>query len=130
MVAQDMPGGAMAIIPARTATRMVRARSWIRTVISGAMNERPAMGRDRVLRDHARVLVSHAVEARWLLGDGSLLLIALNLHEQPVPYRAATGIGEEHLLFETPATMVGLREGVLPGDGLVALLMPSAPAQA
>ena len=80
--------------------------------------------------DRARVLGSHAVEARWRLGDGSLLLIALNLLDHPVPYRPDAEPGDEHLLFETPGALYGLREGVLPGDGLIALLMPSAPAQA
>jgi maltooligosyltrehalose trehalohydrolase len=80
--------------------------------------------------DCARVLGSHAVEARWRLGDGSLLLIAVNLRDSPVPYRIDAEPGNEHLLFETPGALYGLREGVLPGDGLVALLMPSASAQA
>jgi len=82
--------------------------------------------------DRARVLGSHAVEARWRLGDGSLLLIAVNLLDSPVPYRADAdaGVADEHLLFETPAALYGLREGVLPGDGLLAFLVPSAPAQA
>lgn len=80
--------------------------------------------------DRARVLGSHAVEARWRLGDGSLLLIAVNLLDSPVPYCPEAGPREEQLLFETPGALCGLRESVLPGDGLVALLMPAAPAQA
>jgi hypothetical protein len=47
-----------------------------------------------------------------------------------VPYRPDAGPGAEHVLFETPGALYGLHEGVLPGDGLVALLMPRAPAQA
>jgi maltooligosyltrehalose trehalohydrolase len=80
--------------------------------------------------DRARVLGSHAVEARWRLGDGSLLLIAVNLLDSPVPYRPETEPRVEQLLFETPGALYGLREGVLSGDGFVALLMPAAPAQA
>ncbi|SMP74293.1 malto-oligosyltrehalose trehalohydrolase [Noviherbaspirillum suwonense] len=80
--------------------------------------------------DRARVLGSHAVEARWRLGDGSLLMIAVNLLDSPVPYRPDTGPGEEHLLFETPGALFGLREGVLPGDGLIALMMPPEAPQA
>jgi maltooligosyltrehalose trehalohydrolase len=80
--------------------------------------------------DRARVLGSHAVEARWRLGDGSLLLIAVNLCDSPVPYLPDAGPADEHLLFETPGALFGLRKGVLPGDGLVALLVPSASAQA
>ena len=76
------------------------------------------------------MLGSHAVEARWRLGDGSLLLIAVNLLDSPVPYRPDTEPGDEHLLFETPGALYGLREGVLPGDGLIALLMPHAAAPA
>jgi maltooligosyltrehalose trehalohydrolase len=79
--------------------------------------------------DRARVLGSHAVEARWRLGDGSLLLIALNLLDSPVPYCPDTEPTDEQLLFETPGALYGLREGVLAGDGLIALLMPPAPAQ-
>jgi maltooligosyltrehalose trehalohydrolase len=80
--------------------------------------------------ERARVLGSHAVEARWRLGDGSLLLIAVNLADSPVPYRADAGLADEHLLFETPGALYGLRENVLPGDGLLAFLLPTAPAQA
>ena len=81
--------------------------------------------------DRARVLGSHAVEARWRLGDGSLLLIALNLLDSPIPYipDAPAGAAEENLLFETPGALHGLREGVLAGDGLIALLIPCASAQ-
>ena len=81
--------------------------------------------------DRARVLGSHAVEARWRLGDGSLLLIAPNLLDSPIPYipDAPAGAAEENLLFETPGALHGLREGVLAGDGLIALLIPCASAQ-
>jgi hypothetical protein len=34
------------------------------------------------------------------------------------------------LLFETPGALEGARNRVLPGDGLIALLIPSASAQA
>lgn len=76
------------------------------------------------------MLRSHAAEAYWRLGDGGLLLIAVNLHDARVPYCPDTKPGNEHLLFEAPGALHGLRVGVLPSDGLLALLMPSAPAQA
>jgi maltooligosyltrehalose trehalohydrolase len=103
--------------------------AWTRTLLS-ARHEHiiPRLAGCRA--DRARVLGSHAVEARWTLGDGSLLLIAVNLLDSPVPYRPDAEPGDELLLFETPGALYGLREGVLPGDGLVALLMPSAPTQA
>jgi len=80
--------------------------------------------------DRARALGSHAVEARWRLGDDSLLTIALNLGETPVPYQSDAGADRTRLLFETPGAAHGLDHGVLPGDGLIALLTVSAPAQA
>ena len=82
--------------------------------------------------DRARVLGSHAVEARWHMGDGSVLQIAVNLLDRSVPYQAESGgASDDHLvLFETPGALQGLRDGVLGGDSLVALLLPCASAQA
>jgi maltooligosyltrehalose trehalohydrolase len=80
--------------------------------------------------DRARVLGSHAVEARWRLGDGSLLTIALNLGGTPVPYQSDADADRARLLFETTGAAHGLDHDVLPGDGLIALLTASAPAQA
>ena len=78
--------------------------------------------------DRARVLASHAVEARWRLGDNSLLTVAINLAETPAPYKPEAA-DQARLLFETPGAAHGLDHGVLPGDGLIALLTLSAPAQ-
>lgn len=82
--------------------------------------------------DRARVLGSHAVEARWKLGDGTLLQIAVNLCDSPIPYDMDLLPGELNsmLLFETPGALQGVQNRVLPGDGLIALLIPSASAQA
>jgi maltooligosyltrehalose trehalohydrolase len=82
--------------------------------------------------DRARVLGSHAVEARWKLGDGTLLQIAVNLCDSPIPYDmdALPGQLQSMLLFETPGALQGAQNHVLPGDGLIALLIPSASAQA
>ena len=81
--------------------------------------------------DRARVLGSHAVEARWRLVDGSLLLIALHLLDRPLPYLpdAPAGAAAQNLLFETAAALPGLRDSVLAGEGLIALLIPCASAQ-
>ena len=78
------------------------------------------------------MLGSHAVEARWKLGDGTLLQIAVNLCDSPIPYDmdALPGQLQSMLLFETPGAVQGVQNRVLPGDGLIALLIPSASAQA
>ena len=70
----------------------------------------------------AQVLSAKATSARWRMGDGTVLEIAINLASEPVPYERNLSAGDHRLLFETPGAGIAARSGHLPGDALVAFL--------
>jgi maltooligosyltrehalose trehalohydrolase len=76
----------------------------------------------------ATVLGSGAVSARWEMGDGSVLVLAINLGEEPVAIKldALSNTGGADLLFETDAILVSLDAGKLPAFSFIALLEPAA----
>lgn len=69
-----------------------------------------------------------AVVARWKMGDGTTLVIALNLADASVPLKldAISETGGADLLFETDSALQSLGTEMLPSHGLVALLEPAA----
>ncbi|MDB5839925.1 MAG: treZ, partial [Herminiimonas sp.] len=76
----------------------------------------------------AQVIGPAAVIARWRMGDGAVLLIAVNLGPDALPVQLdmiANPSGAD-LLFETEDGLAQLDKGRLPAHGLVALLEPSA----
>lgn len=72
----------------------------------------------------ARVLATGAVAARWRMGDHSVLHIALNLSDQPVPYNAPT---QGEMVFETPPQLVThlSEHGLLAPYSALVSLVPS-----
>ncbi|BCX68457.1 malto-oligosyltrehalose trehalohydrolase [Pseudomonas izuensis] len=73
----------------------------------------------------AEVLADGAVSARWLLGDGSLLRIDLNLSHQPVVH---TPQADAQVLFEHPPQAKGLLDqGTLAPYCALVTLKPAAP---
>jgi maltooligosyltrehalose trehalohydrolase len=70
-----------------------------------------------------------AVTARWRLGDGTVLAIAINLSHPDVRVKldAIAKTGGADLLFETSAHagIAGCRD-CLPADSFIALLEPAA----
>lgn len=75
----------------------------------------------------AEILASRAVKARWKMADGSVLMLALNLGEVPVPIayeRLADGKGGI-VLFETEGVDDTAPEGELPACSFIAVLESS-----
>jgi maltooligosyltrehalose trehalohydrolase len=77
---------------------------------------------------HAVPIGRAAVTARWQMGDGTILIIALNLADTTVPVMldAIANPGGADLLFETEGALASLNSGQLPGYSFVALLEPAA----
>lgn len=71
----------------------------------------------------ARMLGAKAVEARWRMGDGMVLTIAVNLAETPVS--TSLEAGEETTLFLTEGVMDALSNAELPAHSLLVLLETS-----
>jgi maltooligosyltrehalose trehalohydrolase len=69
-----------------------------------------------------------AVAARWRMGDGTVLSIAVNLADTPaqIALDAVANPSGADLLFETEGALASLDAGHLPAHGFVALLEPSA----
>jgi malto-oligosyltrehalose trehalohydrolase len=82
----------------------------------------PALKGARAL--DARAIGSAAVVARWILGDGKTLTIAINLGEKPAHDSAADRVYRaDELLFESVADAYSaFRSGALPGRSTVAVL--------
>jgi maltooligosyltrehalose trehalohydrolase len=76
----------------------------------------------------AYALGDAAVTARWRLGDGTVLAIAINLSAQDVRVSldAIAKTGGADLLFETGGTLASLDGDCLPADSFIALLEPAA----
>jgi maltooligosyltrehalose trehalohydrolase len=75
----------------------------------------------------AEVLGRAAVKARWHMGDGKVLMIAVNLHDAPVAVafdRLADGQGGT-ILFETDGVEEAVVRGELPAHACIAVLEPS-----
>jgi maltooligosyltrehalose trehalohydrolase len=81
----------------------------------------PRLAGCRAIR--AWALSDHAVAARWRMGDGSILALAVNLGAQPVAFSADARDGGADLVFETPGAMAALEQGMLPGFGFLAMLV-------
>ncbi|SNS54072.1 maltooligosyl trehalose hydrolase [Noviherbaspirillum humi] len=76
----------------------------------------------------AEVLGEAAVRARWRLGDGQVLMIALNLADAPVAIayeRLADGRGGR-ILFETDGVEDAAVAGQLPPHSVLVLMEPAA----
>ena len=71
----------------------------------------------------AWALSDHAVAARWRMGDGSILELAVNLGAQPIAFTPDPRDGGADLVFETPGALQGLEEGALPAFSCVAMLV-------
>lgn len=75
---------------------------------------------------HAKAIGAAAVAARWRMGDGRVLTMAINLSATPVPLtqdafpEAAAGI----VLFETEGTSRALSHSGLPAYSFIAILEP------
>jgi maltooligosyltrehalose trehalohydrolase len=76
----------------------------------------------------AIVLGPAAVAAHWRMGDGSRLLLAINLAAEAVAVKldALSNTGGADLLFETHGTLAALDAGQLPPFSFIALLEPAA----
>lgn len=76
----------------------------------------------------ACVLGETVVAARWQLGDGRVLAIAINLSasDANVTLDAIAKTGGTDLLFETSGTLTALGRDCLPADSFIALLEPAA----
>jgi maltooligosyltrehalose trehalohydrolase len=76
----------------------------------------------------ACVLGEAAVAARWQLGDGAVLALALNLSEADIAVSldSIAKTGGADLLFETDGTLAALGRDCLPADSFIALLEPAA----
>ncbi|WP_136420134.1 malto-oligosyltrehalose trehalohydrolase [Herbaspirillum sp. ST 5-3] len=75
----------------------------------------------------ADLLGKAAIKARWRMGDGTVLMIAFNLHEAPVPVALdslADGRGGR-ILFETEGVPDALLRGELPGHAFITVLEPA-----
>jgi maltooligosyltrehalose trehalohydrolase len=75
----------------------------------------------------AQVIGPAAVAARWRMGDGTLLMIAINLDAAPVLASLdylANPAGAD-LIGETGDALAALAGGILPAYGFVALLEPA-----
>ena len=73
--------------------------------------------------ESARALSKKAILARWRMGDGKVLEIAVNLDSEPAPYRRNINAGGTLLLFETEGASQAAARGALPGDALLARLV-------
>jgi maltooligosyltrehalose trehalohydrolase len=76
----------------------------------------------------ACVIGDAAVAARWQLGDGTVLAIAINLsgEEVRVTLDSIAKTGGADLLFETAGTLASLGRDCLPADSFIALLEPAS----
>ncbi|HWU96987.1 MAG TPA: malto-oligosyltrehalose trehalohydrolase [Oxalicibacterium sp.] len=74
------------------------------------------------------VLGPGSVAARWRLGNGSVLAMAVNLSENDlaVTLDDIAKTGGADLLFETSGTLAALGRDCLPADSFIALLEPAA----
>jgi maltooligosyltrehalose trehalohydrolase len=70
----------------------------------------------------AQVLSEKAVFARWRMGDGMILELAINLNSEPVSYQRNVDGTDGRLLFETSGASLAASCGTLLGDALVAFL--------
>jgi len=76
----------------------------------------------------AELIGRNAVKARWKMGDGTVLMIAINLHDKPVTVafdKLADGKGGR-VLFETDGLENAVVGGVLPAHSIIAVLEPAA----
>lgn len=98
-------------------------QQWIRTLL--------AIRRDRIVPRlagaksiGAAAVGQAAVTARWRMGDGAVLGIAVNLSGSPVAVAsdAIPAAGADSLLFETAGAAASLSGGTLPPHSLVAVL--------
>lgn len=97
-------------------------RGWTKTLLE--IRHKHIMPRlDGAKAIGAQVLGEKAVQARWRMGDGMVLTIALNLSEAPVS--TALRAGAETTLFLTEGVMDAVCQGELPGYGFLALLESS-----
>ena len=73
------------------------------------------------------VLGASAAAARWKMGDGTTLVLAINLGDESeaVKLDALSNTGGADLLFETEGTLASLDAGQLPPYSFVALLEPA-----
>jgi maltooligosyltrehalose trehalohydrolase len=101
-------------------------QDWVRTLL--------AIRHDRIMRHlpgchalHANVLGEAAVCARWQLGDGRKLVIAINLSAQEagVKLEQITQTGGTDILFDSGGVLAALGRDCLPADSLLALLEPA-----
>jgi maltooligosyltrehalose trehalohydrolase len=74
----------------------------------------------------AQALGPGGVLARWMMGDGSVLSLAVNLDRRPVAVPAAAAPDKARLLFETEGAANCAKQGELPAHAMLALL-ESAP---
>lgn len=86
----------------------------------------PRMAGTRALR--ADDIGPKAVAARWRMGDGSVLFIAINLAEQAVPAAldTVTALPGANVILETAGTLAALDAGELPPHSFIAILEPAA----
>ena len=71
----------------------------------------------------AAILGPMAVKARWTMGDGRVLMLAVNLDTASVP---VVGVQGGTLLFVTEGVEEALVRNALPGHAFLAILEPSA----
>lgn len=81
----------------------------------------PRLSGCRALR--AWALSDHAVAARWRMGDGSILQLAVNLGAEPAPFAPDPRDGGADLVFETPGALRSLEGGSLPPCSFLAMLV-------
>jgi maltooligosyltrehalose trehalohydrolase len=82
----------------------------------------PRLAGCRAIR--AWALSDCAVAARWRMGDGSILALAANLGAEPVAFSPDPRDGGADLVFESPGALQALDQGMLPGYGFLAMLVP------
>jgi maltooligosyltrehalose trehalohydrolase len=99
----------------RTASLLATRHKYVIPRLAGAM----AIG--------AKVLGPAAVSACWRMGDGTVLVIAINLADAPAPVKLdaiSTPAGAD-LLFQTEDALACLAAGEFPAYGFIALLEPA-----
>jgi maltooligosyltrehalose trehalohydrolase len=99
-------------------------RRWVKTLLE--IRHRDIMPRLANARSFgAQALGSAGVLGRWMMGDGSVLSLSVNLDRQPVAVPTAASPDKARLLFETEGAANCARQGELPAHAMLALLEPA-----
>jgi maltooligosyltrehalose trehalohydrolase len=97
-------------------------RAWVRGLLR-LRHERVVPHLDGTRSLGAEIIGPAAVEARWRLGDDSVLSILVNLGDAPAPRPGGNAATGDELLFESaPGSAAAASTGTLPARSLVATL--------